>query len=119
MSRTYDDVDVVNVNERSPHQRADSERRWFDIPIPGLRSNDSKGRWRHRQAKLEHLKAVFEDQRDKEEPEEWATLARIDEALERIAGGTYGYCADCSKAIEEDVIRDSSPWLTKCTSCRK
>lgn len=43
-------------------------------------------------------------------------IARIDEALERLAAGTYGRCADCGEAIEERRLA-ALPQAARCAAC--
>jgi DnaK suppressor protein len=45
-------------------------------------------------------------------------LGEIDAALERIAGGTYGYCTGCKKMIDTDRLA-ILPTATLCLSCEK
>jgi len=43
-------------------------------------------------------------------------VARIDAALLRIAGGTYGRCARCGELIEPRRL-EVSPYAVQCTDC--
>ena len=43
-------------------------------------------------------------------------LAEVDAALQRIANGTYGICANCGKPISIDRLR-AVPWTTLCLDC--
>ena len=45
-------------------------------------------------------------------------LKKIDEALERISEGTYGYCEVCGKPIEEKRL-EAIPWTTLCAEHAK
>lgn len=49
---------------------------------------------------------------------ESATLQRIDEALLRLEGGTYGICAGCEDPIAEARLR-AVPFATLCRSCQE
>lgn len=44
---------------------------------------------------------------------EFRKLRQIEEALERIEDGTYGYCADCDEEIEEKRL-NNQPWTKLC-----
>ena len=46
------------------------------------------------------------------------TLARIDEALQRLAKGSYGACADCGVEIAEARLR-AVPFATRCLACQE
>jgi DnaK suppressor protein len=43
-------------------------------------------------------------------------LAEVDAALQRMADGTYGICANCGKPIPIDRLR-AIPWTTVCLDC--
>jgi DnaK suppressor protein len=43
-------------------------------------------------------------------------LAEVDAALQRIADGTYGICANCGKPIPIERLR-AIPWTTLCLDC--
>src|SRR5579871_5646931 len=43
-------------------------------------------------------------------------LAEVEAALQRIAAGTYGSCANCGKPISIDRLR-ALPWTTTCLDC--
>jgi DnaK suppressor protein len=45
------------------------------------------------------------------------TLARIDEALARLAVGTYGTCAECDGEISERRVR-ALPFAARCQACQ-
>jgi RNA polymerase-binding transcription factor DksA len=44
-------------------------------------------------------------------------LERIDSAIERIDGGSYGVCLKCGKEISEDDL-DKEPWAEHCRVCK-
>jgi RNA polymerase-binding transcription factor DksA len=46
----------------------------------------------------------------------YATVAEIDQALERIEAGTYGSCTLCGMAIPEERLR-LVPWAALCVPC--
>jgi DnaK suppressor protein len=43
-------------------------------------------------------------------------VAEVDTALQRIADGTYGICANCGKPIPIERLR-AVPWTTLCLDC--
>jgi DnaK suppressor protein len=43
-------------------------------------------------------------------------LGRIDAALRRLEGGTYGECLDCGEAIAERR-REANPTADRCVGC--
>lgn len=45
-------------------------------------------------------------------------LAAIDEALRRIADGTFGACARCGNPIGEARL-EAMPYATKCIDCKR
>lgn len=94
-----------------------TEARWQVDPIRGLRTDNIKGDWIARVAKLEHLKAVH-DELDKD-GEGAGIMKDIETALTRIHAKSYDVCDKCSRTIVEDLIRQSCPWITQCASCRK
>ena len=49
---------------------------------------------------------------------ETETLHRIDEALLRLAAGTYGICAGCEEPIAEARLR-ALPFATRCRDCQE
>lgn len=46
------------------------------------------------------------------------TLRRIDEALQRLAEGAYGVCADCEEPIAEARLQ-ALPFATLCRGCQE
>jgi RNA polymerase-binding transcription factor len=49
---------------------------------------------------------------------ESATLRRIDEALLRLGGGTYGLCSDCGDKIAEARL-EALPFALTCRDCQE
>lgn len=47
-----------------------------------------------------------------------ASLAEIDEALERIADGTYGTCRECGRPIPPERL-EALPATSQCVECRR
>lgn len=47
---------------------------------------------------------------------EMREYTEVGEALQRIAGGSYGLCADCGEAIPFDRLR-AEPWASRCVGC--
>ena len=45
-------------------------------------------------------------------------LRAIDEALHRVAHGTYGVCIDCEESIAH-VRLDAVPWTRVCLDCKE
>ncbi len=45
-------------------------------------------------------------------------LRAIDEALQRIASGTFGICMDCDERIAH-VRLDAVPWTRVCIACKE
>jgi RNA polymerase-binding transcription factor DksA len=45
-------------------------------------------------------------------------LAALDEALDRVAAGTYGHCADCGVAIGEERL-EAVPGTEHCIDCAR
>ena len=45
-------------------------------------------------------------------------LQAIEEALNRIEGGTYGVCKDCGEMIAPARL-DAIPWTRSCISCKE
>ena len=45
-------------------------------------------------------------------------LFQIRQALERAENGTYGFCEECKKPIEEERL-ESFPWVGKCIECQE
>ncbi|MET0565477.1 MAG: TraR/DksA C4-type zinc finger protein [Acidimicrobiia bacterium] len=46
-----------------------------------------------------------------------AQLANVDQALGKIAAGTYGICEDCGKAIPEARL-EARPESVRCVDCK-
>jgi RNA polymerase-binding transcription factor len=46
----------------------------------------------------------------------YATVADIDQALERLDAGTYGYCVACGESIPEERLQ-AVPWAALCVPC--
>lgn len=44
---------------------------------------------------------------------DWNLLTQVRDALQRIANGAYGKCADCGRQIE-DARLDRAPWTPYC-----
>ena len=44
-------------------------------------------------------------------------LALVDEALERIKGGTYGTCIECQDEVQPKRL-DAVPWARHCIECQ-
>ena len=62
---------------------------------------------------------VFAQQRDlalRERAEH--QLALVDEALTRIADGTFGACHDCGRPIAADRL-EALPWAARCIDCQR
>jgi len=47
-----------------------------------------------------------------------AKLAEIRLALDRLADGTYGICADCDEDIAPNRLR-AVPWASRCIRCQE
>ena len=45
-------------------------------------------------------------------------LSGINEALDRIEGGTFGSCTRCGKQISEERL-DALPYATRCIDCQR
>jgi DnaK suppressor protein len=45
-------------------------------------------------------------------------LAKIEHALRRLDGGTYGVCAECDEDISEQRLR-AIPFAVRCQSCER
>ena len=45
------------------------------------------------------------------------TLRKIDEAIQRLADGTYGVCSDCDETISEARLK-ALPFATVCRDCQ-
>ena len=62
---------------------------------------------------------VFAQQRDlalRERAEH--QLGLVDEALARIADGTFGACHDCGRPIAADRL-EALPWAARCIDCQR
>ena len=46
------------------------------------------------------------------------TLSKIDEALERLEDGAYGYCFECGDEIAEQRLR-ALPFAVRCKNCEE
>jgi RNA polymerase-binding transcription factor len=46
------------------------------------------------------------------------TLVRIDQALARIEGGTYGFCQNCGVLMNEKRLT-ALPWSRHCVNCQE
>jgi DnaK suppressor protein len=46
----------------------------------------------------------------------YATVAEIDQALERIDAGTYGRCVSCGESIPAERLQ-AVPWAALCVPC--
>jgi RNA polymerase-binding transcription factor DksA len=46
----------------------------------------------------------------------YATVADIDQALERVEAGAYGRCVLCGNAIPDERLR-AVPWAAQCIPC--
>jgi DnaK suppressor protein len=46
------------------------------------------------------------------------TLSRIDEALERLDEGSFGYCNECGQEISEQRLR-ALPFAVRCKDCEE
>ena len=45
-------------------------------------------------------------------------LRLVDEALARLADGTYGRCARCGRPIADERL-DALPWAARCIDCQR
>lgn len=45
-------------------------------------------------------------------------LNEVEDALRRVAAGTYGTCAQCGKTISDEVL-DLAPESSLCADCKK
>jgi DnaK suppressor protein len=62
---------------------------------------------------------VFEQQRDlalRDRAEQQLTL--VDEALERLEGGSYGRCIRCGNPIAPARL-EALPWAAHCIDCQR
>jgi DnaK suppressor protein len=46
------------------------------------------------------------------------TLAKIDEAIRRLAQGTYGVCEDCAALVSENRLK-ALPFAERCRDCQE
>ena len=46
------------------------------------------------------------------------TLAKIDQALERIDEGNYGFCQNCAQPMSEKRL-NAVPWASHCVDCQE
>jgi DnaK suppressor protein len=46
------------------------------------------------------------------------TLAKIDEAIRRLAQGTYGVCEDCGALVSENRLK-ALPFAERCRDCQE
>jgi DnaK suppressor protein len=46
----------------------------------------------------------------------YATVSEIDQALERLDAGTYGWCVLCGNEVPEERLR-AVPWAALCVPC--
>ena len=62
---------------------------------------------------------VFEQQRDLAlRDHERAQLALVEDALTRLADGTYRTCRSCGKPIAVDRL-EAIPWVANCIDCAR
>jgi RNA polymerase-binding protein DksA len=62
---------------------------------------------------------VFAQQRDlalRDRAEQ--QLALVDDALERLAAGTFGTCIRCGRPIAADRL-EALPWAPRCIDCQR
>jgi RNA polymerase-binding transcription factor DksA len=45
-------------------------------------------------------------------------LAEIDAALARLAGGRYGLCTNCGRAVAPERL-EALPWAAHCIDCQR
>jgi len=45
-------------------------------------------------------------------------LQRVDEALQRIANGTFGVCAECGQELNRKRL-EAVPWASHCIACQE
>jgi hypothetical protein len=45
-------------------------------------------------------------------------LRKVDDALDRVMSGSYGYCSRCGRAIDSTRL-ESDPTSASCRDCRK
>ena len=62
---------------------------------------------------------VFAQQRDLAlRDSERAQLRQVEEALERLAAGTYGTCRSCGRPIAAERL-EAIPWAALCIDCAR
>jgi RNA polymerase-binding protein DksA len=62
---------------------------------------------------------VFAQQRDLAlRDSERAQLRQVEEALERLATGTYGACRSCGRPIADERL-EAIPWAALCIDCAR
>jgi DnaK suppressor protein len=49
---------------------------------------------------------------------DWTVATQVQLALERIADGTYGICAECEEPIVERRL-NAIPWVSLCIRCQE
>ncbi|MFQ6615468.1 MAG: TraR/DksA family transcriptional regulator [Fidelibacterota bacterium] len=69
-----------------------------------------------------HMADVGTDSQEREKSFLWYTrenrfIRYLDEALERIERGTYGYCIECGEAISEERLEEV-PHTQHCVNCK-
>jgi len=45
-------------------------------------------------------------------------LKQIDDALDRVASDSFGYCTKCGKPLDENLL-DSDPAVSECAACKE
>jgi DnaK suppressor protein len=62
---------------------------------------------------------VFEQQRDLAlRDRERAQLRQVEDALERLAAGTFGACRSCGRPIAAERL-EAIPWAATCIDCAR
>jgi DnaK suppressor protein len=62
---------------------------------------------------------VFEQQRDLAlRDRERAQLRQVEDALERLAAGTYGTCRSCGRPVGDERLA-AIPWAATCIDCAR
>ncbi len=62
---------------------------------------------------------VFAQQRDLAlRDRERVQLRQVEDALERLAGGTYGTCRNCGRPIAPERL-EALPWVATCIACAR
>ena len=69
-----------------------------------------------------HMADVGTDSQEREKSFLWYTrennfIRHLDEALDRIKRGTYGFCMECGNSIMEERLREV-PHTQHCVSCK-